>query len=77
MSTDMCVEQYYDEDGKLHVHDPNCSTSSWRCSNGHHISVSRYGRCGRCDFGKGETKVWYYPEGAKQGEPLDPKLLGL
>ena len=33
--TCMSVSQYYDEDGKLVVNDPNITTTSYSCSNGH------------------------------------------
>lgn len=31
----MAVHTYYDEDGRLCVDDPNKTTSSYSCSNGH------------------------------------------
>lgn len=35
VSTAMCGHSYYDEDGHYHNHDPNHTTWSLRCSNGH------------------------------------------
>lgn len=35
MTTCMGFSPYYDEDGKHHSHDPNTSTVSFSCSNGH------------------------------------------
>ncbi len=34
-TTAMCSDTYYDEKGKRHYHDPNKSTTEYRCSNGH------------------------------------------
>ena len=31
----LAVDSYYDEDGFGHSHDPNTSTTTYRCSNGH------------------------------------------
>jgi hypothetical protein len=31
----MAVHRYYDEDGDLHVDDPNKMTTTYSCSNGH------------------------------------------
>ena len=45
MTTDMYFRPYYDEDGRLHDHDGNTSTTSYSCSNGHEWSKSRTGRC--------------------------------
>ncbi len=35
LSTLMCSDPFYDEDGKYHNHDPNTSVSHYACSNGH------------------------------------------
>lgn len=34
-STLMAGQRFYDEDGTLHDHDPNTTTYSFACSNGH------------------------------------------
>ncbi len=34
-STTMSTSCYYDEDGKLAINDPNITTTSYSCSNGH------------------------------------------
>lgn len=39
------VDQYYDEDGKLHVHDGNANSQSFACSNGHSWTVTSYRKC--------------------------------
>ncbi len=31
---------FYDQDGKLHDHDSNTSSTSYSCSNGHHWTVA-------------------------------------
>lgn len=35
MTTLMCTQEYYDEDGKYHFHNPNTITTEYSCSNGH------------------------------------------
>ena len=52
ITTGMCPESYYDEDGKRHWHDPNGSTSTYECSNGHQVSVTTHDPCGSCDYNK-------------------------
>ena len=41
---------YYDEEEKLHVHDPNRTTRSYTCSNGHNFSHMFYHKCPNCDY---------------------------
>ncbi len=41
---------FYDENGKRHYHNPNVTTTSYKCSNGHSWETKsrgggRYGRC--------------------------------
>lgn len=33
--TAMCVERYWDEDGRYHLHNPNTVAVSYECSQGH------------------------------------------
>jgi len=33
--TDLVIDQYYDQDGEYHIHDPNRIISALICSNGH------------------------------------------
>ena len=41
---------YYDEQGKLHDHDPNVRTTTYSCSKGHHwVERSRL-LCSSCDY---------------------------
>ena len=50
MSTCMGFIQYYDQEGNLHVHDPNTTRYDYRCSNGHtwveETSMSHCPACG-------------------------------
>ena len=34
-STCMCINQFYDEEGKHHYHNPNITTQHYTCSNEH------------------------------------------
>ena len=42
------------DDGIPHLHDPNSSTESFECNNGHRFRVETFVRCTRCDHGHGE-----------------------
>lgn len=42
---------FYDEEGRLHHHDPNINTINYSCSNGHNFSKSSKSRCW-CEEGK-------------------------
>lgn len=57
VTTLMCGSYYYDGDGKHHSHDPNATTSRYRCSRGHEVVVVSYQECGSCDYNKGRIKV--------------------
>ena len=37
--------------GVQHLHDPNSSTESFECINGHRFRVETFTQCSRCDFG--------------------------
>lgn len=50
---------YYDEEGNPHDHDPNATSSDYRCSNGHGWSVSSKGSCW-CGWSGGETTTMIY-----------------
>ena len=50
-STLMYCEPFYDEDGKLHIHDLNMRTTNYSCSNGHTWSENHSGKCW-CGWGK-------------------------
>lgn len=45
-TTSMSGERYYDEEGRLHVHDPNTTTADYTCSRGHKwTTTERHGTC--------------------------------
>lgn len=50
VSTLMCSDEFYDESGKLHHHDPNSTAMTYRCSNGHSWTVRKKTRCPSCDY---------------------------
>ncbi len=47
----MHCPSYYDEDGKLHNHDSNTSSTSMSCSNGHRLNITFSKKCSNCDWG--------------------------
>ena len=61
-TTMMGSNSFYDEDGRYHHHDSNKTTTSYRCSNGHHFERLAERRCW-C-----EAKATYEPE-ANEPEP--------
>lgn len=56
-STLMGSSPFYDETGVYHSHDPNATTSSYRCSNGHIWNVKSYNSCPACEWTGGKTLV--------------------
>lgn len=52
ISTLMCEDRYYDEDGNYHYHDPNGLHVRWRCSNGHEWGKTSYRECPSCEYNK-------------------------
>jgi len=54
-------EPYWDEDGVWHMHDWNKHTSSYMCSNGHHILVIRRHSCPAGDFDEQEEVRYLKP----------------
>lgn len=53
-STLMYSNDYYDEDGRWHSHDPNWFSRSYRCSRGHEWGTSIRGTCpvDGCDWNR-------------------------
>lgn len=45
ITTDMGVSAHYDDEGRLHYHDPNHSASFYLCRNGHEFGVPRRNTC--------------------------------
>lgn len=37
--------EFYDEQGRHHLHNPNCTTTSYSCSNGHAWQETRQSKC--------------------------------
>lgn len=50
MSSTTCMgfQAYYDEDGLYHCHDPNITTTSYSCSEGHSWSEGSKHECQAC-----------------------------
>ena len=40
--------EYYDEGGRFHVHDPNITTTSWKCDYGHVTLQKSTHKCPIC-----------------------------
>lgn len=57
-TTLMAGQEFYDEEGRWHNHDPNITTQSYRCSQGHSWSEDRRSKCRACssDSDTGDTK---------------------
>jgi hypothetical protein len=46
----VAIDTFYDEEGHLHVHNPNTFTTRFLCANGHHWEeVERAAKCGHCE----------------------------
>jgi hypothetical protein len=54
-TTLLASRPYYDEDGVLHSHDPNRTSQTYGCSNGHEWGAFKMTTClaRGCDYGKG------------------------
>lgn len=55
-STLMGWTPYFDEDGQYHSHDPNWTTTGYRCSEGHNWQKSSQKPCLNCLYGREEKK---------------------
>lgn len=47
---------WYDDEGNYHSHDPNRTTSGFRCSNGHEIRIKGRSPCPQGDYDT-ETEI--------------------
>ena len=56
-TTDMATHEFYDEEGKYHFHDPNSSTTIFKCTNRHVGAISQSRKCPSCDYGDREPRV--------------------
>lgn len=56
ITTLMGYSAYWDQDGDYHCHNPNITTTSYHCSNGHHWTVKSNSECpnSECNYGKDE-----------------------
>ncbi len=50
--TNLDVQDYFDEEGLAHWHDPNKRTTTYVCSRGHETQAIFYTKCPSCDYGK-------------------------
>ncbi len=51
-TTLMGWSSYYDEDGQFHSHDPNVTTTGYRCSEGHTWQRESLSPCPSCLYGR-------------------------
>ena len=56
-STDVAGMDYWDENDKLHVHDPSCTMCKHHCTNGHEMLMLQYDACPSCDYNKDRTQL--------------------
>jgi hypothetical protein len=49
-STSMGFDDYWDEEGKRHHHDPNSSWTNMTCTQGHTLFYHLESHCPNCDF---------------------------
>ena len=68
LRTCMGTQQYYDEKGRYHSHDPNRTCMVYRCSNGHEWSKSELDECPveDCEFNKNGGR-YVRPSSAAEG----------
>lgn len=43
---------YWDTDGRYHSHDPNTTTTDFRCSQGHEWTEHHKSPCPSCNYGR-------------------------
>ncbi len=67
--TCMAHTEYYDEDGKYHMHDPNKYTKSFYCSNDHRGYTETKNKCRSCEYG-GDFR--YYLDGEEKPDTEIP-----
>lgn len=61
----MCDDEYFDEQGNYHYHNPNVRGVIKGCNKGHTWIVSYSNKCGFCDFG--EPSTWHETDNTEQG----------
>ena len=57
MTTLLCSQNYFDEDGQPHFHDPNWRHATWTCSKGHSGDIQELPGCPSCGYGRGTRRV--------------------
>jgi len=57
--TAVAWQPYYDQYGLYHAHDPNTTTTTYECSNGHVFSVDKIAMCPvqTCSYGRETVEV--------------------
>lgn len=63
--TDIPKDQFFDEDGVWHSHNPNIIVTQYRCSNGHRFAERSSWECGECGYKACEAEIIAAP-------PADP-----
>lgn len=56
-STLMGYQNYYDEQGKLHSHNPNKYKYFYNCSEGHSFSIEYLSACSNCKYGESSASI--------------------
>ena len=69
ISTLLTSQQFYDEEGKFHIHNFNESYTNWYCSRGHQGIKIASTKCPNCNFGYKE-KIEYYEKGKLISLPI-------
>jgi len=57
----MAQRSFYDEEGRLHIHDGNRETTKYICTNGHEWTLISFHKCVRgrdCDWKGGEDSLF-------------------
>jgi len=62
-STLLNHDRFYDEEGALHIHDPNSTRSEMTCSNGHKLRMVTFDSCRRCSYRGGEDVMELVAQG--------------
>jgi hypothetical protein len=55
-TTLMGCPTWYDEEGNMHHHDMNKTSSIYSCSMGHEYQINSMSKCPSCDFGNQEPE---------------------
>lgn len=58
VSTLLGFTPFYDEKGDYHIHNPNRTTVTYTCSNGHKWKVQQKSECPSCSYGDEPEKIF-------------------